>query len=86
MILAPVSLAIAGLVFLVVVWLTRYVSLGSIVTATLIPILISLRHYFQPREDFLPLFTSAFVIALLVIFAHRANIGRLIRGTESKFR
>jgi glycerol-3-phosphate acyltransferase PlsY len=74
-------------VFLFIVCLTRYVSLGSIVAATTIPLFVLLQHAFiLPVPDLVPLLTAASAGALLIVFAHRANIGRLIQGTESKFR
>ena len=74
------ALCVLG-VFLVVVVLTRYVSLGSILGAATYP-LFSL--YFLPIRT--PIFVGGIVfIALLVIVKHHANIGRLIAGTESRF-
>ena len=68
-------------VFLVVVLLTRYVSLGSILGAASYPF-FSL--YFLPIRT--PVFVGGIVfIALLVIVKHHANIGRLLAGTESRF-
>lgn len=77
--IAPLALLAAGVVFLVVVLLTRYVSLGSIVGAATIPLFVWLGGLRAPE------LTGAVVGALLIIFAHRANIARLIAGTESKF-
>ena len=85
LVLAPLAVAFAGLVFLVIVLLTRYVSLGSIVAAAAIPLIILVQSYITPRIDFWPVMTAAVVGAALIIFAHRANIERLIRGTENKF-
>jgi glycerol-3-phosphate acyltransferase PlsY len=46
-----------------------------------------LQHAFiLPVPDLVPLLTAASAGALLIVFAHRTNIGRLIQGTESKFR
>ena len=60
----------------IVVLLTRMVSLGSIITAASCPVLC----LFMDRE-FLPF---GCVMAAILIFKHRANIGRLIRGEENK--
>lgn len=86
LVLAPLAVAFAGVVFLVIVLLTRYVSLGSIVAAAAIPLLILIESYITPRIDFWPLMTAAAAAAALIIFAHRANIERLINRSESKFR
>jgi glycerol-3-phosphate acyltransferase PlsY len=69
-----------------IVVLTRYVSLGSTVAAVSMPLFIWLGNIVSPRFAFAPVITAATVCALLIVFAHRANIGRLMRGNESKFR
>lgn len=85
--LAPWAVAGAGLVFIVIVWLTRYVSLGSIFAAAALPVLILVMHFLvRPTDGFTDIFTAAVVASLLIIFMHRANIGRLLSGTESKFK
>jgi glycerol-3-phosphate acyltransferase PlsY len=84
--LAPGAVAFAGLVFILIVVVTRYVSLGSIIAAVTIPLFILLKNLISPSLEFAPVITAATVVALLIIFAHRANIGRLIKGNESKLR
>jgi glycerol-3-phosphate acyltransferase PlsY len=87
LVLAPIALALAAVIFVLVVALTRYVSLGSILAAATIPLFVLLQDRFiLPVADLMPLITAASVGAILIIFAHRENIGRLIRGTESRFR
>jgi glycerol-3-phosphate acyltransferase PlsY len=87
LIIAPVAVALAGLLFLVVVFLTRYVSLASILAASAIPIFVWLQLRLGHASDHAStLLTVSFASSMLIIFAHRANIARLIRGTESKFR
>ena len=84
--LAPLAVALAGVIFLVILLLTRYVSLGSIVAAATIPLFVLVRNYVTPRADFAPLLAAAVAGAALIIFAHRGNIGRLISRSESKFK
>ena len=85
LVLAPVALLCAGVLFVAIVSLTRYVSLGSIVAAATIPLFVWLQSVFvSPIADLRPLLTAAVVGALLIVFAHRGNIGRLARGTESQ--
>ncbi len=67
-------------VFLITTLLTRYISLASILTAVCFP--CAMAHFYQ--YDVLYIALSSF-IGLLIIFMHRANIVRLIKGTESKF-
>jgi acyl phosphate:glycerol-3-phosphate acyltransferase len=85
--LAPIAVALAGLVFLLVVALTRYVSLGSILAALAIPFFVLLQNaLIQPTESLAPIMAVAITGAALIVFAHRGNVRRLLRGTESKFR
>lgn len=85
LVLAPIALLCAGVVFLAIVFFTRYVSLGSIMAAALIPVFVWLQDQFiEPLTDLRPLLIAAVVGAVLIIFAHRGNIERLARGTESQ--
>lgn len=85
--LAPLAVACAGVLFILVVWTTRYVSLGSIVAAAVLPLSIwMLSGYMNPSAAVAPLLTAALAGAAIIIFMHRANIGRLLSGTESKFK
>jgi len=85
LILAPIALLCAGIVFLGVVLLTRYVSLGSITAAVTIPFFVWLQSVFvAPAAELKWLLIAAILGALLIVFAHRGNIGRLARGTESR--
>lgn len=80
LVLAPAALLYAGFLFLAVVVLTRYVSLGSIVAAATIPLFVWVQN--GPR----PVLIAAVLGALLIVFAHRGNIGRLAHGTEARIR
>jgi len=83
--LAPVALLCAGVLFVAIVVFTRYVSLGSMVAAAAIPLFVWLQSVFvTPVADVRPLLTATIVGAALIIFAHRGNIGRLAQGTESQ--
>jgi len=85
LILAPIVVLCAGIIFVGIVWLTRYVSLGSIIAAATIPLFVWLQSVFvEPVPDLRPLLIAASVGALLIVFAHRGNIARLARGTESR--
>lgn len=84
--LVPMAVGFAGLIFLLIVWWTRYVSLGSIVAAVSIPLFVILQNAFiRPVESFAPILSAAIVGAALLVFAHRENVGRLIAGTENRF-
>lgn len=67
-------------VFLLVLYMTRYVSLSSILASMALPVFIIL--IFREQEDSYRVFGIA--MALLVIFTHQKNINRLLSGSESK--
>ena len=76
--LAFLPLLCAVACFFVVVFITRYVSLSSMTMAVALVVFYALFGHWQ----LLPLGT---VLAVMIIWAHRSNIGRLMRGEESKF-
>lgn len=78
--LAPIPMAITFAVFVGVVLGTGYVSLGSLISAVVLPAL--LLFTLGPRT---PLFVVSIIVALFVFWTHRTNIGRLRRGEEHRF-
>ena len=87
LVLAPMAVGFAAVVFLLVVWNTRYVSLGSMIAAATMPLFVWLQDLFiRPVEPLIPIMSTAAAGAILIIFAHRANVRRLAEGTESKFK
>jgi acyl phosphate:glycerol-3-phosphate acyltransferase len=87
LVVAPGAVLGAGVLFLLIAGLTRYVSLGSMIAAISIPIFIYLLNASATSQsDQKALITAAVIIAVLIIFAHRGNIQRLRSGTESHFR
>lgn len=68
---------------IVIIALTRMVSLGSISAAILFPILTIFinEHYIAEGASFIPF---GIVIAIIILFNHRANIKRLNNGTENR--
>jgi glycerol-3-phosphate acyltransferase PlsY len=78
--LAPAAVGICMLIWLVLVRTTGYVSLGSMLGAVALPIGIQVLHPGR-RELVLP----SVVLAALIVFLHRANIKRLLNGTENRF-
>ncbi|HEX7941128.1 MAG TPA: glycerol-3-phosphate 1-O-acyltransferase PlsY, partial [Gemmatimonadaceae bacterium] len=75
--LAPIPMAVTFAVFVGVVLGTGYVSLGSLISAVVLPVLLLVT--LGPRA---PLFVVSVVVALFVFWTHRTNIGRLRRGEE----
>ena len=70
--LIPVITLILLAIFIVIVYFTRYISLGSISAA------------FSDKGSYL--FVLSLIIGIFVIYRHRSNISRLLSGTESKFK
>jgi glycerol-3-phosphate acyltransferase PlsY len=76
--LAPLATAAAATMFVLIVWLTRYVSLGSIVATLALPPLA----WFTDKS--IPVVIGAALAAALIVQRHHANLGRLQRGSERR--
>jgi glycerol-3-phosphate acyltransferase PlsY len=79
--LAPVALGVAIAVWVALVFLTGYVSLGSIAAAAVFPIAVLL---LEPPVQPVMLWLDVAVAAAIIWF-HRGNIQRLLKGTENRF-
>ena len=78
--LQPIAALTCLGVFLVVFILSKYVSLGAICAAVVFPVVV---HFVLKNESpWMTLFSIT--LSILVIFAHRKNIGRLVRGEENR--
>lgn len=67
--------------FVIIVSVSKYISLGSMVSAILSPLYVGLIYkWHQPTFLYF-----CITIAVLVVYTHRANIGRLRAGNENKF-
>jgi glycerol-3-phosphate acyltransferase PlsY len=67
-------------VFLIVLYLTRFVSLSSILAG--VSFMVFILFIFNERETLYRVF--AVLVALMVVLTHQKNIGRILKGTESK--
>jgi len=79
--LAPLAVAIALPVWGLSLWLTGYVSVSSIVASVTFPVWVRLT---EPAAQ--AAFYASLGLAGLIVFSHRANIRRLLAGTENRFR
>jgi glycerol-3-phosphate acyltransferase PlsY len=79
MVLMPYAMLVCLVVWIVTFYSSRYVSLASILGAIALP--IAAFFFNQPRL----LLGLAVIIAAFVVLRHRANITRLMNGTENKF-
>lgn len=77
--LAPLPTAAALAAFALVLLVSRYVSLGSLIAAIVLPVVLF------ATQGASPLFVVAVLIMLFVFWTHRANIARLRRGEEHRF-
>lgn len=81
----PLAVFIVLMVFIGVVAKTKYVSLGSIIAATLLPVILIVQKYFLEQSNIgLPVIIASLALALLILVTHHSNIHRLINGTENK--
>lgn len=80
-VITPLPIAILLGVFIVVFVATRYVSVGSLTVAVLLPIVTR----FVCGVEYLPITLFYCLVMLIIIFTHRKNIARLIAGTENRF-
>ncbi len=84
--IVTVDMALALGVFFLVVGLSRYISLGSLAAAVAVPLIMIIREniFGVDIRGYHTILPFAILLALFVIYTHRANIGRLIEGSERK--
>ena len=77
-VLTPLATLPALAVFALIVWTTRYVSLGSVVASFAVPPIAYVTGSAAPTV------VAAFAAAALIVFRHRSNLARLRAGTERR--
>lgn len=77
-VLAPVATVAAAVVFLSTVWATRVISLGSVAATVTLPWIAWIVG--SPPS----VLVAAVVTGALIVFRHRANIRRILKGTEGR--
>jgi glycerol-3-phosphate acyltransferase PlsY len=77
-VLTPLAVPPSLVVFLVTVWLTKYISLGSILATIALP---SIAYATDAPAAAL---VAAWAAAALIVFRHRSNVTRLVGGTERR--
>jgi glycerol-3-phosphate acyltransferase PlsY len=78
-ILTPVAVPPALAIFLLTAWLTKYISLASLLATLALPPLAYVAG--SPA----PVVNAAFAAAVIILFRHRSNLTRLRTGTERRF-
>ena len=79
-----IAAAVGCVVWVVVFQLTRYVSLSSIAAALALPVTIATMLFLKQLETPILLYFSL-CLAGIIVFRHRSNFSRLLKGTESRF-
>jgi acyl phosphate:glycerol-3-phosphate acyltransferase len=82
--LMPLAAVIIFLVWVIVFEITRYVSLASLVAASALPPTVALLIHWKIVEGTALLYFST-VLTILVLWRHRSNFSRLLKGTEQRF-
>ena len=85
-IIVTIDMLVAVSVFAIVVTVSRYVSLGSIMAAVAVPLTLIIREnlFHVNIEGYGTLLPFVIFVSLLVIYTHRKNVIRLIKGNENK--
>ena len=78
LVLTPFATAIAASVFVMTVWVTRYVSLGSVLSTAALPALAWV------SDAPMPVVIGGVIAAILIIERHKSNLSRLQAGTERR--
>jgi glycerol-3-phosphate acyltransferase PlsY len=81
--LIPVAVAVGAVVFAAVMALTRWVSLGSILAAVSLPVTLGVQRALG-AEVAPPVWAFALVVPVFIVWTHRANVRRLLDGTEPR--
>src|SRR3972149_4751726 len=84
--IATVDMLIAVGAFIIVVYVSRYVSLGSIIAAVVVPLALVVREniFNVDIQGYNTILPFIIITSLLVIFTHRKNLVKLLNGNESK--
>jgi len=77
-VLAPAAVAIAAVVFAMAVWVTRYISAGSMAAA------VTLAVTTAAMDVPAAVATGTVIAAVIIIHRHRGNLARLLAGTERR--
>lgn len=78
--IAPLALLAVLVLFVLIVWVSKYVSLGSVVAALLFPLAVWL--IVHPAK---PILFAAIFAGLFIAYRHKANVQRLLNGSENVF-
>lgn len=80
----PISVAITAVVFIIVMLVSRFVSLASLVAAFIYPLILVVMRYVYDWSIDGSILIFAGLVGLAIIIKHKGNIGRLMRGEENR--
>ena len=83
--LYPFPALVCVVLFFLIAFTTRYVSIASLSAAFALPFVLLLYGHITNTVIETPLLIFTVAVVLLIIFAHRSNIKRLLNGTENRF-
>jgi len=83
--LFPIAVPICIAIFILTLLFTGMVSLGSMLAATSLPIILVLLKLFAGHPVSQTLLIFSVFIPIFIIFTHRSNVGRIMAGTENRF-
>ena len=81
--LVPLAAVISFAIWAIVLLTSRYVSLASIIAAIAVPVIVA---FTASPTDKTPLLVFTILAASLIVLRHKANIQRLLNGTENRFK
>ena len=81
--LIPVAIGVGVVVFALTMWATRWVSLGSILSAVSLPVTMAVQRALGASVA-APVWGFALVVPLFIVYTHRTNVRRLLAGTEPR--
>ncbi|HVF72655.1 MAG TPA: glycerol-3-phosphate 1-O-acyltransferase PlsY [Chthoniobacterales bacterium] len=82
--LMPLALPAVLLVWVIVFYATRYVSLASVIASVSLPVVVAFLARWKLVDTYAFIYFSL-LLALLVVWRHRSNFSRLLNGTEQRF-
>ncbi|MEJ2629384.1 MAG: glycerol-3-phosphate 1-O-acyltransferase PlsY [bacterium] len=82
--LTPLASLITFTVWVLLILLTRYVSIASLSAGFIFGLVLLMQKYYFKADVPVPLLLLGGIIVLLVFYTHRSNIKRLIKGKETK--
>ncbi len=84
--LLPIEVAVAVAVFGVVFFTTRYISAGSLIASASLPVTLLVEKFALGQQVDSTLLLFTFALFVVIAYAHRENIVRLVHGEENKFK